>query len=48
MWYIAQASIALDTDIEELIDINEKKLRSRFHGDSFDPKKSELKKPDDL
>ena len=48
MWYIAQASIALDTDIEELIDINEKKLRSRFHGDTFDPKKSELKKPEDL
>jgi len=48
MWYIAQASIALDTDIEELIDINEKKLRSRFDGDSFDPKKSQNKQPDDL
>ena len=48
MWYIAQASIALDTDIEELIDINEKKLRSRFDGGSFDAEKSQHKKPDDL
>ena len=38
----------LETDIEELIDINEKKLRSRFDGGSFDAEKSQHKKPGDL
>ena len=30
MWYVAQACIALDTDIEEVIDINVAKLKDRY------------------
>ena len=39
MWYIAQGCIALDTNIEELIDINMAKLKDRYPT-GFDKDKS--------
>ena len=32
MWYVAQGCIALDTTIEEIIDINTAKLKDRYPG----------------
>ena len=40
MWYIAQGCLALNTDIEELIDINTAKLKDRYPG-GFDEFRSE-------
>ena len=39
MWYIAQGCIALDTTIEDLIEINTSKLKERYP-DGFDKNKS--------
>ena len=39
MWYIAQGCIALDTTIEELMEINTSKLKERYP-DGFDKNKS--------
>ena len=39
MWYIAQGCIALDTTIEELMEINTSKLKERYP-DGFDKDKS--------
>ena len=47
MWYIAQGCIALDTTIEELIDINTAKLSSRYP-DGFDKDKSNNRKEGDI
>ena len=43
MWYIAQGCIALNTSIEELIDINTAKLSARYP-DGFDKDKSNNRK----
>jgi len=48
MWYVAQACIALNSDIEEIININITKLKSRYDGGSFDKKKSSERKEGDI
>ena len=47
MWYIAQGCLALNTDIEELIDINTAKLKDRYPG-AFDEFRSENRDEDDI
>ena len=47
MWYIAQGCIALDTTIEELIDINTAKLKDRYPG-GFDEFRSDNRDEDDI
>ena len=46
-WYIAQGCIALNTDIEELIDINTAKLEKRYPG-GFDEFRSDNRDEDDI
>ena len=43
MWYIAQGCIALNTSIDELVDINTAKLSARYP-DGFDKDKSNNRK----
>ena len=47
LWYIAQGCLALDTSIEELIDINTAKLEKRYP-DGFDGFRSENRDEDDI
>mgnify|MGYP001184132604 FL=1 len=47
MWYVAQGCLALDTTIEELIDINVAKLESRYPG-GFSMFRSENRNKDDI
>ena len=47
MWYISQGCLALNTDIEELIDINTAKLKDRYPG-GFDEFRSENRDEDDI
>jgi len=47
MWYIAQACLALNTTIEEIIDMNTVKLESRYPG-GFDAFRSENRKEGDI
>ena len=47
MWYIAQGCLALNTDIEELIDINTAKLKDRYPG-GFDEFRSENRDEDEI
>ena len=47
MWYIAQGCIALNTDIEALIDINTAKLEKRYPG-GFDEFRSDNRDEDDI
>ena len=48
MWYVAQACISLNTDIEEIIGINMTKLKSRYDKGSFDKDKSNIRKEEDI
>ena len=48
MWYVAQACISLNSDIEEIIEINMAKLKSRYDKGSFDKDKSNIRKGDDI
>jgi NTP pyrophosphatase (non-canonical NTP hydrolase) len=48
MWYIAQACMALDTSIEEIIQMNYEKLSARYPEGSFDVWRSENRKDGDL
>ena len=47
MWYVAQGCIALDTTIEEIIDINSAKLNDRYPG-GFDEFRSDNRDEDDI
>ena len=47
MWYVAQGCLALDTSIEELIDINTAKLEKRYPG-GFDEFRSENRAEEDI
>ena len=47
MWYVAQACLALNTNIEEIIDMNTVKLESRYPG-GFDAFRSENRKEGDI
>ena len=48
MWYVAQACISLNSDIEEIIEINMAKLKSRYDKGSFDKEKSNIRKEEDI
>ena len=47
-WYIAQACMALDTDFNEIIEMNVEKLKARYPGGEFDVHKSENRREGDL
>ena len=47
MWYVMQACMALDVDIEQVIKINVNKLEKRYPGGSFDVEKSEHRRVGD-
>lgn len=48
MWYAAQAIIALDTSMEEVIQMNIDKLSARYPGGQFDAYYSEHREEGDL
>lgn len=48
MWYVAQAIIALDTSMEEVIQMNIDKLSARYPGGTFDAYYSENREEGDL
>ena len=48
MWYVAQACMALDTDFDEIIEMNVEKLKARYPGGEFDVHHSENRKEGDL
>ena len=47
-WYIAQACMALDTDFNEIIEMNVEKLKARYPGGEFDVHYSENRKEGDV
>ena len=48
MWYVAQACMALDTNIEEILQMNYEKLSARYPEGTFDVWRSENRKEGDL
>ncbi len=48
MWYVAQACMALDTNFDEIIEMNVEKLKARYPGGEFDVHKSENRKEGDV
>lgn len=48
MWYVIQCLIALETDIDEIIETNIDKLKKRYPGGEFDPYYSENRQEGDL
>ena len=48
MWYIMQCLIALDSSIEEVVDMNIDKLKKRYSGGEFDAYYSENRQEGDL
>ena len=48
MWYVAQACMALDTDFNEIIEMNVEKLKARYPGGEFDVHYSENRQEGDL
>ena len=48
MWYVAQACMALDTDFDEIIEMNVDKLKKRYPGGEFDVHYSENRKEGDV
>ena len=48
MWYVVQCLLALNTDIDEIIDMNVDKLKARYPGGEFDPWYSENRVEGDL
>ena len=48
MWYVAQACMALDTNIEEVLQMNFEKLSARYPEGTFSVYKSENRKEGDL
>ena len=47
MWYVMQACMALDVDIETVIRLNVQKLEKRYPGGEFNVTRSEVRRPDD-
>ena len=47
LWYVAQATMALDVSFDEVIDTNIKKLEKRYPSGSFDIYKSENRRAGD-
>ena len=48
MWYLMQCLIALDSSVEEVVDMNVDKLKKRYPGGEFDPYYSENREVGDL
>ena len=48
MWYVAQACMALNTDFDEIIEMNVDKLKARYPGGEFNVYQSENRKEGDL
>ena len=48
MWYVAQACMSLDTDFNEIIEMNVDKLKARYPGGEFDVHHSENRVEGDL
>ena len=48
MWYVAQACMGLDTTIDEIIEMNVDKLKSRYPGGEFNVHQSENRKEGDV
>ena len=48
MWYVMQACMALDVSLDEVIEMNIDKLKSRYPGGEFDAHYSENRKQGDL
>jgi len=48
MWYIAQACMALDVSIDEVIAMNVDKLKARYPGGEFDVHYSENRQEGDV
>jgi NTP pyrophosphatase (non-canonical NTP hydrolase) len=47
MWYVAQATMALDISFDEVIERNVKKLEKRYPGGSFEINRSEVRSAND-
>ena len=47
-WYLAQAFMALDTDFDEILEMNVDKLKARYPGGEFDVHHSENRQEGDL
>ena len=48
MWYVMQCLIALDTDMDEIVEMNIEKLKKRYPGGEFDAYYSENREVNDL
>ena len=48
MWYLAQACMALNTNFNEILEMNIDKLKSRYPGGEFDAHYSENRKDGDV
>ena len=48
MWYVMQCLIALDTSMDEVVDMNIEKLKKRYPGGEFDSYYSENREEGDL
>ena len=48
MWYLTQCLIALDVSIDEVVEMNVEKLKSRYPSGEFDPWYSENRQEGDL
>jgi len=48
MWYLTQCLMALETPIEEIVEMNVDKLKKRYPGGEFDPFYSENRQEGDL
>ena len=48
MWYLTQCLIALDVSIDEIVEMNVDKLKSRYPSGEFDPWYSENRQEGDL
>jgi len=48
MWYVAQACMGLDVSLDEVIEMNVDKLKSRYPGGEFSVKHSEVRKEGDV
>lgn len=48
MWYVMQCLLALDTDLDEIVEMNIDKLKKRYPGGEFDAYYSEHRQEGDL
>ena len=48
MWYVTQCLIALETDVDEIVEMNIEKLKKRYPGGEFDAYYSENREEGDL